>query len=103
METLCPRALRSRPSEAAVMPLPSELTTPPVKKIYFAISGCFGSPRIGWLPGERYVAVLLAVLRGLRTGFGDARYAPPALHVARFSELSPSVAPLGFRRPSTDT
>ena len=32
-------AFRSRPSDAAVMPLPSELTTPPVKKIYFAISG----------------------------------------------------------------
>src|SRR5580658_4608133 len=39
METLKPRALSNRPREAAVMPLPSELTTPPVKKINFAISG----------------------------------------------------------------
>ncbi len=39
METLIPRALSNRPSDAAVIPLPSELTTPPVKKIYFAISG----------------------------------------------------------------
>src|SRR5579872_5304869 len=43
IETLIPRALSSRPSDAAVIPLPSELTTPPVKKIYFAISGCLYS------------------------------------------------------------
>src|SRR5512132_4225682 len=33
--TLSPRALSRRPSEAAVMPLPSEDTTPPVTKTYF--------------------------------------------------------------------
>ena len=33
METLSPRLLSSRPSEAAVMPLPKEETTPPVTKI----------------------------------------------------------------------
>src|SRR4029079_1615429 len=33
-----PRALRIRPMEAAVMPLPSELVTPPVTKTYFGIA-----------------------------------------------------------------
>ena len=37
METGTPRALRIRPIEAAVMPLPSELVTPPVTKTYFGI------------------------------------------------------------------
>src|SRR5512143_2822719 len=37
METLRPRALRRRPMEAAVMPLPSEEVTPPVTKTYFAM------------------------------------------------------------------
>ena len=31
--TLSPRCLSSRPSDAAVMPLPSPLTTPPVTKM----------------------------------------------------------------------
>ena len=35
--TLIPRLLRRRPSDAAVMPLPREETTPPVTKIYFAM------------------------------------------------------------------
>src|SRR5947209_5520449 len=35
--TLRPRALSSRPSEAAVMPLPSDETTPPVTKTYLAL------------------------------------------------------------------
>src|SRR5579884_306191 len=37
IETDNPRALSSRPSEAAVIPFPSELTTPPVKKMNFAM------------------------------------------------------------------
>src|SRR5664279_5575070 len=37
IDTETPRLLSKRPSEAAVIPLPSELTTPPVKKMYFAI------------------------------------------------------------------
>src|SRR5512143_731944 len=37
METCRPRALRSRPILAAVMPLPSEEVTPPVTKTYFAM------------------------------------------------------------------
>ena len=41
MQTGMPRALRMRPMEAAVMPLPSEEVTPPVTKTYFGI----GLPR----------------------------------------------------------
>jgi hypothetical protein len=37
METVRPRALRSRPTLAAVMPLPREEVTPPVTKTYFAM------------------------------------------------------------------
>jgi hypothetical protein len=33
--TFSPRALSSRPSEAAVIPLPRDETTPPVTKTYF--------------------------------------------------------------------
>ena len=44
-----------QPSErAAVMPLPSELTTPPVKNIYFAISGCQISLRRRTKPSGRF-------------------------------------------------
>src|SRR3977135_2910908 len=42
METCRPRALRSRPMLAAVMPLPSEEVTPPVTKTYFAIGRASG-------------------------------------------------------------
>ena len=38
METRTPRLLSSRPMEAAVTPLPSPLTTPPVTKMY-AVTG----------------------------------------------------------------
>src|ERR1035437_4045178 len=37
-DTARPRALRSRPTEAAVIPLPREEVTPPVTKTYFAIA-----------------------------------------------------------------
>src|SRR5206468_1515821 len=37
IETWRPRALRSRPMLAAVMPLPREEVTPPVTKTYFAM------------------------------------------------------------------
>src|SRR5262245_30884477 len=40
--TLRPRALSSRPSDAAVMPLPSDDTTPPVTKMNF-VSGALTS------------------------------------------------------------
>src|SRR3954471_23201561 len=39
METRRPRALRMRPTLAAVMPLPREEVTPPVTKTYFAMGG----------------------------------------------------------------
>src|SRR5579884_216278 len=45
-----PRALRSRPSDAATMPFPSAETTPPVTKTYFgarALTGFQGSTRCG--------------------------------------------------------
>ena len=38
METETLRLLRMRPRAAAVMPLPTELTTPPVTKMYFGIA-----------------------------------------------------------------
>ena len=37
METLRPRDLRMRPMAAVAIPLPTELTTPPVTKMYFGI------------------------------------------------------------------
>src|SRR3712207_653268 len=37
IETLTPRLLISRPSEAVVFPLPAEGTTPPVTKMYLGI------------------------------------------------------------------
>src|ERR1044071_8976378 len=46
--TVSPRALSSRPSEAATMPLPSPETTPPVTKTYFV-----GRALTSDLPSER--------------------------------------------------
>jgi hypothetical protein len=37
IEMLAPRFLIIRPSEAVVMPLPTDETTPPVTKMYFGI------------------------------------------------------------------
>src|SRR5690606_17860056 len=37
MTTFSPRALRMRPMAAAVTPLPTELTTPPVQKMYLGM------------------------------------------------------------------
>src|SRR5450759_3376837 len=56
-ETARPRALRSRPTEAAVMPFPREEVTPPVTKTYFAIwlallRGVFPILRMGGLPSK---------------------------------------------------
>src|SRR4030095_1807711 len=63
--TFNPRALRSRPSEAAVMPFPSDETTPPVTNTYLggwglmraALEGprarpAFHSPAEGLDPGD---------------------------------------------------
>src|SRR5436190_4452338 len=56
METRRPRALRIRPTLAAVMPLPREEVTPPVTKTYFAMDqvlrGGF-SNATGWSLGRR--------------------------------------------------
>jgi hypothetical protein len=49
IETETPRLLSKRPSDAAVIPFPSELTTPPVKKMNLAMRECFASPEA--LPG----------------------------------------------------
>src|SRR5436305_3554055 len=49
--TFSPRALSSRPSDAATIPLPSAETTPPVTKTYLgarALTGFQGSSAGGW-------------------------------------------------------
>src|SRR5579862_7884488 len=65
--TFSPRALRSRPSDAATIPFPRADTTPPVTKTYFGarvLTGFQGSSPNGWClfrgradelgkPGER--------------------------------------------------
>src|SRR2546423_9029516 len=55
--TLRPRAFSSRPSEAAVIPLPSDETTPPVTKTYFGGRAATSAPpdasRSSRLPPER--------------------------------------------------
>src|SRR5919201_1303312 len=59
-----PRALSSRPSDAATIPLPSAETTPPVTKTYFgarALTGFQGSRRFGGPSGEAEVALERAV------------------------------------------
>src|SRR5579864_6704495 len=58
MVTLRPRSTRRRPNEAAAMPLPRELTTPPVTKMYLVeltnspLSGA-GLTRVPRTPGLR--------------------------------------------------
>src|SRR4249920_2764702 len=44
MPTRSPRRSRRRPIAAAVSPFPSELTTPPVTKMYLAMSRPFSKP-----------------------------------------------------------
>src|ERR671932_2042243 len=51
--TVRPRALSSRPREAATMPLPSPETTPPVTKTYFVEAAVvIVSPRAANVPRE---------------------------------------------------
>src|SRR4051795_6646228 len=60
METCRPRALRSRPMLAAVMPLPREEVTPPVTKTYFAMGR--GPPGVfPMLPDGRWAVESLSV------------------------------------------
>src|SRR3954453_14712227 len=64
METRRLRALRMRPTLAAVMPLPSEEVTPPVTKTYFAMGvilrGFFQGFRFRPLPSNRRARIKLA-------------------------------------------
>src|SRR4029450_1184669 len=61
------RALRRRPMAAVVMPLPTELTTPPVMKMYLAVmypqseGACRARPR-------KMIAGLAGGWKGLRVG-----------------------------------
>src|SRR5919202_1337274 len=50
--TVRPRALSSRPRDAATMPLPSPGTTPPVTKTYFVEPVVIVSPRAANVPRE---------------------------------------------------
>src|SRR5262245_13780334 len=53
--TFSPRAFSRRPSEAAVMPLPRDETTPPVTKTYFGGRAATspGATRSSWLAPPR--------------------------------------------------
>ena len=77
-----PRALSSRPSEAAVMPLPSDETTPPVTNTYFV-----GRSLTGASPA-----------RSSRAGRASARSARP-IDVRSPRTLSPASAPIAAQRP----
>src|SRR3972149_7108130 len=48
METETWRLLRIRPRAAAAMPLPTELTTPPVTKMYLGMDPCLGKAATFW-------------------------------------------------------
>ena len=52
-----PECFNSAPMEAAVIPLPNELSTPPVTKIYFVIIDpiCIGARRIGTYFFRNYI------------------------------------------------
>src|SRR3954462_706087 len=72
--TFSPRALRSRPSELAVMPLPSDETTPPVTKTDFggrrgerpwAAGGALGAPQALEARNERGAVAQLVQGAGL--------------------------------------
>ena len=112
METGTPRALRMRPMEAAVMPLPSELVTPPVTKTYFGIGsetsgvfpmiqdeGCGGSRRSTLTQGraqahcggyelrcaDHFVGVRVAAMERRLELHLDCRQVPP-VHSGRRDE-----------------
>src|SRR5690242_11069252 len=77
METLRPRALSSRPTLAAVMPLPREEVTPPVTKTYFAMGrvlrGFFQCYRFGDPESNRFA-------RSGRADAGGTRPPAPGAH-----------------------
>src|SRR4051812_4982490 len=69
--TFNPRAFSRRPSEAAVMPLPREETTPPVTKTYLA-TGCQVSGSGGRYESHETVRRLDEVVEALQRLFGQA-------------------------------
>src|SRR3954451_19177709 len=73
--TLSPRALSSVPSEAAVMPLPSEETTPPVMKMYLADFDSNGSSP--------------TILRPCPEGILDGRSAGHEIALRRLPRVTP--------------
>src|SRR6195256_261985 len=82
METCRPRALRSRPMLAAVMPFPREEVTPPVTKTYFAIgqaSGGFSNAIGKHAPGRIGTAGRSGLERRLAV-IGDGRIGRPDGH-----------------------
>ena len=85
--------MRSRPSEAVTMPLPTELTTPPVTKMYFVIT-----PRsVGEGPGFIFCAGRGCVNAGREpTG---SQYSLELTDSRRSSGNGPkSLAPAGLQR-----
>src|SRR5919108_3169128 len=57
METVTFRLLRIRPRAAVVMPLPTELTTPPVTKMYFGMGPFRGGRWSSRTPDRRRQAL----------------------------------------------
>src|SRR4051794_25152370 len=66
MVTLSPRAFRSRPSEDAVKPFPSEEATPPVTKMCF-VTGCHPIARP---PSDRWMVRGSSAAARAREQFG---------------------------------
>src|SRR4026209_1297021 len=96
MVTLRPRSTSNLPSEAAVIPLPREETTPPVMKMYFVLMR--GPPALGDKPRrlpDRLRYRCPVVLRGRaqprpRVSHSSSAAAAPAVHwFQRGRELNP--------------
>src|SRR5579859_1623995 len=88
MVTLMPRSLSSRPIAAAVTPLPTELTTPPVIKMNFVISSLLVQRRgvqlnAPTLPHTQPETALL--LRGLVISQGNDHVVHVIAHPARIA------------------
>src|SRR3954471_6325520 len=65
--TFSPRAFSSRPSDAAVIPFPSDETTPPVTKTYF----------VGRPPPPPPAKPAPALIARLRRAYGACSWLPP--------------------------
>src|SRR2546422_1495196 len=103
-ETLRWRALRMFPIEAAVMPLPSEETTPPVTKTYFDIDDLQGG--FSNLTGsDDPVNISAARPYTFGSAFGSSTtslvsYSPEDAWTESFGWGSPAVSPISFRNLS---